>query len=230
MILGVLAPIAVLGSIALIVVLFVQRGRDGVDLSPRGVIRVYMYLASLAGIVVLALGLASVVNYGMARTAGNEFIYGGSGPVPAISPRCPPGSLEKGCVEFTPEMIEQERVRQKMATDRRRDEDLVRGVTFTAFGVLFWGAHWVARRGLGEGEGGLSGLRRGYLMLGTVVFGLSTIVLLPTGIYQALSNVVLPAPENYYRQGADALGGGVVSLPLWLLYLRLVVSEFRTGA
>lgn len=67
-------------------------------------------------------------------------------------------------------------------------------------------------------------------MLGTVVFGLSTIVLLPTGVYQALSNVLLSTPENYFRQGADALGGGIVSLPIWLIYLRLVVSEFRPNA
>jgi hypothetical protein len=67
-------------------------------------------------------------------------------------------------------------------------------------------------------------------MLGTIVFGLTTIVMLPTGIYQALSNALLATPENYFRQGADALGGGIVSLPIWLVYLRLVVSEFRQAA
>ena len=67
-------------------------------------------------------------------------------------------------------------------------------------------------------------------MLGTVVFGLATIVLLPSGIYQALSNALLQTPRDYFRQGADALGGGIVSLPIWLLFLRLVVREFRQGA
>jgi hypothetical protein len=226
MIFGVLAPIAVLATLALLIVLFLQRGREGVDLSPRGILRLYLYLASLAGIVVFALGLASVVNYGLARTVGNEFIYGGPGPVPAMV-RCPPEAVGKGCVEQTPELIEAQRIQQKQQTDRRRDEDLIRGITFTVFGAVFWGAHWSARRGVGELDAMMSGLRRGYLMLGTVVFGLSTIVLLPTGIYQALSNVLLPTSESFYRQGADALGGGIVSLPIWLIYLRLVVSEFR---
>ena len=64
-------------------------------------------------------------------------------------------------------------------------------------------------------------------MLGTIVFGLSTVVLLPTGIYQALANALLATPANFFRPGADALGGGIVSLPIWLLFLRLVVTEFR---
>lgn len=230
MIVGILAPIAVVGAVALIVILFLQRGREGVDLSPRGILRLYLYLASLAGIVVLALGLASVVSYGLARAAGDELIYGGPGPVASIVVRCPPEAVGRGCVEPTPEQLEQQRIAQKAQTERRRDEDLIRGVTFTAFGALFWGAHWAARRGLGEAEAVMSGLRRGYLMLGTVVFGLSTIFLLPTGIYQALSNVLLATPQSFFRQGADALGGGIVSLPIWLVYLRLVVADIRQAA
>ena len=229
MIFGVLAPIAVIGGIGLIIVMLLQQRREGMDLSPRNVLRLYLYLASLAGIVVLALGLASVVNYGLARAVGNEFIYGGPGGVPAAV-RCPPEAVGKGCVEPTPEQLERQRIEQKLQTDRRRDEDLLRGVTFTFFGALFWGAHWMARRGLGEAEATMSGMRRGYLMLGTIVFGLSTIVLLPTGIYQALANAILTTPETFFRQGADALGGGIVSLPIWLVYLRLVVTEFRQTA
>ena len=224
MITGVLAPIAVLGGIALVVVMFLQRGRDDVDLSPRGVLRLYLYLASLAGIVVFALGLASTVNYGLARTAGDVFIYGGQ-PTPAEIRKCPPGAT--GCLEPSAEELARMQRQEVEGRERRRNEDLIRGVTYTVFGALVWGAHWAARRGLGEVERAMGGLRRGYLMLGTVVFGLATVVLLPTGIYQALSNVLLPTSDSFYRQGADALGGGIVSLPIWLIYLRLVVREFR---
>jgi hypothetical protein len=234
MIVGVLAPIAVLGAIALIVILFLQRGREGLDLSPRSILRLYLYIASLAGIVVLTIGLASVVNYGLARAAGDTFIYGGA-PVPAeiafdrtgrTVGRCPPGAA--GCVEPTPEQLAEQQRIEAQSRERRRNEELIRGLTYTVFGGLFWVAHWSARRGVGEEDA--AGLRRGYLMLGTIVFGLSTIILLPTGIYQALTNALLTTPENYFRQGADALGGGIVSLPIWLLYLRLVVSEFRQAA
>lgn len=222
MIVGVLAPIAVLGALALVAILFLQRGKDGLDLSPRNILRLYLYLASLAGIVVFTIGLASVTNFALASVAGDTFIYGGQKPVPARV--CPPGTTN-----CEPTLVEQERFQrqERLARERQRNEDLIRGVTYTVFGGLFWVAHWAARRGLGEDT---AGLRRGYLMLGTVVFGLATIVLLPTGIYQALSNVLLTEPDGYYQSGADALGGGIVALPVWLVYLRLVVSEFRAPA
>lgn len=218
---SILTPIAVLGAIGLIVILFLQRGREGLDLSPRSILRLYLYVASLAGIVVFALGAGSVVNYGLARVAGDTFIYGGV-PSPAELRRCPPGAT--GCVE--PSVEERARIERTEveSRERRRNEDLLRGVTYIVFGGIFWGAHWAARRGVGED---VPALRRGYLMLGTIVFGLTTIVMVPTGVYQALSNVLLPATQGGFRSGADALGGGLVSLPIWLTYLRLVVSEFR---
>ncbi|MEK7285197.1 MAG: DUF5671 domain-containing protein, partial [Chloroflexota bacterium] len=140
---------------------------------------------------------------------------------------CPPGAT--GCVEPTPEQIAEQQRIEGQQRERRRNEDLIRGLTFAVFGLLFWGAHWGARRGLGE-DAGASALRRGYLMLGTAVFGLATIVLVPTGVYQALSNAILTTPESAYRSVADALGGGIVSLPIWLLYLRLAVAELRPGS
>ncbi len=130
----------------------------------------------------------------------------------------------------TPQQLEQQRLQQEQERQRRRDEDLIRGLTFATFGALFWTAHWSARRGLGEDERAGGPLRRGYLLLGTAVFGLATIVLLPTGVYQALANAILRTPENVYRQGADSLGGGIVSLPVWLVYLRLAVADLRRGA
>lgn len=225
MIVGVLAPAAILGTLVLLVVLFLQRGREGVDLSPRGLLRLYLYVASLAGVVVFAVGLAALIDFGIARVAGDDLIYGG---IPAAFGKCPPGA--ERCVEPPAGEVARGRQQQLQERERRRSEDLIRGITFAAFGALFWGAHWSARRGLGEDERAMSGLRRGYLMLGTVVFGLATIVLLPTGIYQALANALLAAPENVFRPGADALGGGLASAPVWLVYLRLVVIELRQAA
>jgi hypothetical protein len=225
MIFGVLIPAAILGTIVLLGVLIAQRARGGADFSPRALLRLYLYLASLAGLLVLAIGLASAVNYVLARAAGDEFIYGGPPRIVPVPVNCPPSS--PNCAERSVEQQAQFQKQQDQQRERRRDEDLLRGVTYSVFGALFWAAHLAARRGLGEDDAAMRWLRRGYLMLGTVVFGLGTIVLLPTGIYQGLSNVVLPSSDNVFRQGADALGGGIVTLPIWLLFLRLVVSEFR---
>ena len=222
---SILFPAAFLGLLVVLAVFFFQR-RESLDLSPRGLLRGYLYLASLAGIVTLAIGLGALANYGLAATFGTEVVYGGVPMArPAIAPACPPGDLR--CVAPTEAQLEQQRRSQKEQTEWRQSEDLLRGITFTAFGALFWGAHWGARRRVvGAGENG-SGLRRAYLMLGAVLFGLVTIVMLPTGLYQALAAALIPAYEFGYRQPADSLGGGIAALPIWLVYLRELVTDFR---
>src|SRR2546430_492653 len=56
MLVGVLTALGVLGGIGLLVVLFLQRGRDGMDVSLGGLLRLYLYLASLAGVIAFAIG------------------------------------------------------------------------------------------------------------------------------------------------------------------------------
>lgn len=222
MVLGVLFPIAILGLLALGAALLFRRGGDGVDLSTRSLLRFYLYVASLAGILTLVVGLSGVLSAGLAVAFGPGFVYGAQ-PVPAMVRPCPPN--EK-CFEPSVD-YQQQQLRQE---ERRRGEDLIRGITFIVFGALFWAAHWAARRGVMGADEGHSGLRRAYLMLGTVVFGLATIILLPMGIYQALSYLILPAGDGVYRQGAgESLSGGLVTLPVWLIYLWLVVRDARAS-
>jgi hypothetical protein len=113
---------------------------------------------------------------------------------------------------------------------QRQREDLVRGTTFAVFGGIFWGAHWWARGALARRDEREILIHRAYLMLGTAIFGIATIALLPMGIYQALSFAIIPSqPSFYYRPGAgDALSGGLAALPLWLAYLWLVLRALRT--
>ena len=225
MITSILFPIAFLALLVVLAVVFFQR-RDVIDLSPRGLLRTYLYLASLAGLITLAIGLSSLANYGLAAAFGSEVIYGGS-PKPALAvPRCPPGSI--GCVEPTPADLALQERQEREQRERRQSEDLLRGLTFTAFGALVWGAHWAARRGLDADEAA-SGLRRAYLMLGTVIFGLATVIMLPTGMYQALASAILPVDQFTYRPAADSLGGGIACLPIWLLFLTMLRRDFRAG-
>lgn len=221
--LAVVIPAAILGLI--VFGLISLRGRDGVPLSPAGLLRLYLYLASLAGVLVFVLGAAALVHVGLAATAGNEFTYGRP---PELSGRvgtCPPNTPECDAARAREVASPTERLLEQR--DRRRGDDLVRGLTFTVFGALFWGAHWGARRGVGV-DGSASTIRRSYLMAGTLLFGLLTIVLLPWGVYQALSAAILPPSPNQFTPGiADTLGAGIAALPVWLAYLRLVVRDVR---
>ena len=227
MVLGVLVAVAIVGAIVGAGALLVRGGRGAMDFAPRNLVRIYLYIASMAGIIVLVVGLSSVLTVGFAAAFGNSFVYGESTPFPtAIS--CPPNTDPTvKCVPPVQQDFAQQRARE---LDRRRADDLIRGITFSVFGALFWGAHYFARRGVMGADELSSGLRRGYLLLGTVIFGIATVVLLPTGIYQALSYLILPVEQNGgFRQGVgDSLPGGLVTLPIWLIYLWLVVRDVRT--
>src|SRR5439155_26637701 len=74
---GVLTVLAVLGGGALLVVLFLLRSRDGFDVSLSGLLRVYFYMASLAGVIVFAVGLAGILAYLLSAGFGLDVIYGG---------------------------------------------------------------------------------------------------------------------------------------------------------
>jgi hypothetical protein len=221
--LTILIPVAVLAVIVIIAVLAFQRGREGFDLSGNTVLRAYLYLGSFAGVIALAFGLSALLNGALASAVGNQIVYGGS-PVPAIAPACPVGVACQGFPDLATITL-----RQQQEYDRGRQEDLLRGATFTVFGALFYGAHRAGRnamypRGAGIVEHG--GLRRAYHLLGTVVFGVGAIALLPAGLYQLLANSLLTIPPDSYREGiADTLAGGIVSAVLWLLYLRAVLRD-----
>ena len=226
--LTILIPVAVIALIVIIGVIAFQRGREGVDLSPQAMLRAYLYVGSFAGVLALAFGLSALLNGALATAVGNQIVYGGT-PVPAVARPCPQGAA------CPPEPdIAQITERQRQESDRRRQEDLLRGVTFTVFGALFYGAHRVARRSMYPrnmtvGTHG-DGLERAYHLLGTVVFGIGAIALLPAGLYQLLANSLLTIPGDFFRQGvADTLTGGVVSTALWLLYLRTVLADTHGG-
>jgi hypothetical protein len=224
--LTVLVPVAVIALIVIIGVIAFQRGREGVDMSPPAMLRAYLYVGSFAGVIALAFGLSALLNGALATAVGNQIVYGGT-PVPAIARPCPPG------VTCPPEPdLEQITERQRQENDRRRQEDLLRGATFTVFGALFYGAHRAARRSMYPRDQtvAIHGLQRAYHLLGTVVFGIGAIALLPAGLYQLLANSLLTLPGDFFRQGvADTLTGGVISAVLWLLYLRAVVRDTRSA-
>jgi len=225
--LTVLIPVAVVALIVIIGVIAFQRGRDGIDLSPQAMLRAYLYVGSFAGVIALAFGLSALLNGALASVVGNQIVYGGT-PVPAIARPCPVGAT---CPP-TPDPAEITQ-RQQQENDRRRQEDLLRGATFAVFGSLFYGAHRAARVSAYPPNvtvGVHGGLERAYHLLGTVVFGIGAIALLPAGLYQLLANSLLTLPADTFRQGiADTLSGGLVSTVLWLLYLRAVLADARGG-
>jgi hypothetical protein len=219
MVIGVLLAAAVFGVIVFALLLIFRRDLVGVDLSGASLLRLYLYLASLAGILVFAIGVSATVDWGMSSAFGSEVVYGR----PPLVVLCPVG--EK-CVD--PEQIRSQYLHEQ---ELRQQQDLLRGLTMMAFGALFWGGHRAARRMLAAAEGPASALRRAQNVLGTFVFGVGTVILVPVGIYYALSVALLPPAQDVYRQGiGDSLSGGLIALPIWLIYLRRIVRAAAAEA
>lgn len=225
MVLGILIPLGVLGAILLGAVLFLARGPAGADLSPRGLLRLYLYLASLVSVLVLAFGL-SLVGTGLLGAVAPEFTYGSPPPFRLERPAPPPGaSPPPGAVEKPAHPSPEE------LNDRRTRESLLEGITMALAGALFWAVHWYGRRRIETDADRASVLRRAYFLVGTAIFGIASIVLVPTAVYSVLRYFLIPVTSGEFRQGVgENLASAVVVVPVWLAYLRVVLDQQAAAA
>ncbi len=222
MILTVLVPVAILGILVVTAVLFIQRGAGGLDASPRVLLRLYLYLGSLVSILVLVFGLSQLLGGALGAVAP-EFTYGvPPQAIPAIEaarPGEPPRPEARAPLRSAEEQ-----------NARRTREGLLQGITSAVVGAIFWGVHWYGRRQLETAEERASLLRRAYFLLGVVIFGVASIVLLPIALYSALRWFLIPVGEFDFRQGVgESLAAALVIVPVWLVYLRIVLRDLRTA-
>src|SRR5207245_11360956 len=76
MVLGVLVAVAIVGAIVGAIAILGRGGRNAMDFAPRNLVRLYLYIASMAGIIVLVVGLSGVLTVGFAAAFGDGFVYG----------------------------------------------------------------------------------------------------------------------------------------------------------
>jgi len=71
MISAVLLMTGVISAVIFMLLLVFRRDLIGVDLSARSVVRLYLYLASLAAVIVLAIGVSALLDWGTASAFGS---------------------------------------------------------------------------------------------------------------------------------------------------------------
>lgn len=196
MIIVTLIPLIVLG-IAILAIVAVQQQRGQSDTTGATPLRLYLYGASLVGLAAAAYGLASLIDSALASTFGADFVYGGQ-PVTQFSNPTP-------------------------VVDKRAVEDAVRGSTFVLFGGGFWLAH---RAALGRFDRGGDALQRAYLLTGAGVFGAATVLLLPFGVYQVLTRLLVPpSPDSYHDASGEMLVAGLIAAGVWIYFLREALAK-----
>lgn len=222
MLLTILIPAAILGALVLGAFLVFQRGLGALDASPRTLLRVYLYLGSLASIIVLVFGLAQTITGALGAFAP-DFTYGTTPVSVRMTAPCPPN--DPACFQPPPQDV---LTQQRLEYDRRTRDNLLQGITMSVAGALFWLVHWYGRRQVELPPERVSLLARGYFLIGVAIFGVASIVILPSAIYSTLRHFIVPVGQFDFRPGAgESLAAALVVVPVWLMYLRIVLADFR---
>ena len=229
------------------IVYLIQRLRSGVGLvlPMRFLLRLYLYVVTIAGLLLLAQGGSGLLQVGLASALGNDFsfhpVFVGAPPRPLVRP----SPLE---LKDRAQLTEEERVRlaeileqravedlaqrkeqREKGLDRAFKEGLIQGISFTLIGGIIWGAHLFARRKLESPEDRLGPMNRAYLIIMVIVFGLVTIINLPQAVFEGFRYFILD-PLNEFNRNAPPGGKlalSIVTLPIWMIYLVGAIKSAR---
>ena len=229
------------------VVFFMRmRSRQPLNLNLRFLLRIYMLVVILAGMLVFTQGASSLLQAVFAVAASKEFSYD---PVYVPFPqeaalrvqlpleRKDPDlltaeerkELTEAQTEREEKRIEQEAERRRLGLDRALDEGLIEGVSFPLIGLVIWGSHYAGRRWLETPEERESLLSRVFLTLVTIIFGVITIVSLPQAVFETFRYVLLEPLDQFGRgyQPGGKLALAITSLPIWIIFLWETIRSMR---
>lgn len=190
------------GALVAAIVLFLQRSSGVLDASPRTFVRVYLYLAVLASLALLAYGVSALGSALLASVAP-DLVFG----APAA---------EGG----RPSSFDASRARQV------RDL-VVQGAALGISGALFAGLHWYGRRLVERPAAGPDLLRRAYDLAAVVAFGATTIIAVPAALASGLRFLVA-TPSDFRMGVGESAVAALVAFVVWLAYFRALLAGART--
>ena len=198
---GSLAFLAVIAGVVYLAALVVrgQSERVSTFFHFRNLVRFYAYIASIAGLIVLIIGLANFLKVGFSY-ADYEFSYYRYEPAPVRQPIDGPA-------------IKPVEAREP---DYRRN-DLIDASTFTAIGLLVLAVHTVLRRVLARGlDLAHDATERIYVFAMLVSFGIASIALMANALRDLLRYLL--NADTFRPQPGEAVATMAIVLPIWLYY------------
>ena len=225
------------------------RGGRNIQISMRFLLRLYMYVVIIVGLLLFTQGVSHLLRAGMAGVGGKDFSYR---PVFVSIPgfeeiRTPKPVELKERSDLTDEereelaqiIAERERKNLELRREQRRKgldrafkEGLIQGVSFTIIGAIIWIVHAIGRRRLETHEERESPLNKIYLIVIVVTFGVITIVNLPQAVFESLRFYLLDPVDEFtsrYQPGGK-LALSIAALPVWIVYLMGAVRAVRRGS
>lgn len=136
-------------------------------------------------------------------------------------------ALQEEWVIYQEEQDVLQEERDRKGLKRAFQEGLLKGLSFTFFGGILWGAHvWGRRKVETEEERKTSLLSRIYLLVLVLIFGIITVSSLPSGAFESLRFYVLD--QGFRQPPGKELATAIVALPVWLLYLKGTIQAIRS--
>ena len=216
--------VAVLAVIGLAVYAFVRAraGEPVVHLSVTGFLTAYAGVAMVAALIVAAIGASQLVNAGLSRAAGGEFSYGQQHGSMAPLVKAPAaGAADKGLARTKAQYDAREAER----LDGAFRSGLISGISLAVVGLVIFAIHLLVRVLAGMGDTNRT-QRRWLLGSLLVVFGLVSLVALPTGIVATL-NYAFDASRDSYEGPGGTLALAIAFTPIWFALIALFTREVR---
>ncbi len=216
--------VAVLAVIGLAGYAFVRvrAGEPVVHLSVAGFLAVYVGVAMVAALIVAAVGGSQLVNAGLSRAAGGEFSYGRQHrPVAPLLEAPAAGAADEGLAWAMDraDALEVERL------DGAFRSGLISGISLAVVGLVIFAIHLLVRVLAGMGDTNRT-QRRWLLGSLLLVFGLVSLVALPTGIVATL-NYAFDASRDSYEGPGGTLALAIAFTPIWFALIALFTREVR---
>ena len=242
--------IALLVGAGVFLFLRFRAGATTIHVSMRFLLRLYMYVVIIAGLLIFTQGVSGLIRAGLASGIGKDFSYH---PVYISMTeeeeliRAPKPLELKERADLTPaereelseiiaererKMTEIRREQRRRGLDRALEEGLIEGVSFTAIGAIIWAMHVLGRRRLETAEERESPVARIYLITVVVIFGIITIVNLPQAVFEGLRYAIVEPLDEFSRryQPGGKLALSIVTLPIWIAYLMGTIRSVRRGS
>ena len=235
-----------------------QRSRAGSDpvLPMRLLLRLYLYVVILAGLLLLAQGFSGLLQVGLAYALGGDFSYRPTSVKSEGMPRTPdppdpldmkdPAQLTDAERERRSEIVVQQAREQARKYEREqarkyereqrakglevaRKQGLIQGIIFTLIGGIIWGAHLFARWKLETEEDRSSPISRAYSLILLLIFGFITIIYLPQAVFEGFGFYLLHPLLEYtpYDFPGEKLALSIVTLLIWIGYLVGAIKAAR---
>ena len=242
---GIFVALALLVGGAFVLITRIRSGSP-LTIDMRALVRIYLYVGIIAGLLVFTQGASELIKAGAAGIAGNDFSYQ---PVRVALPGPAEGRAEHPLEladrsDLSPEQLEELSVileerrqqdaknqeeRDRLGRERAFDEGLIEGISFAIIGALLWAAHMAGRAMTERPEDRAGPLNRVYLVLLTVIFGIITIVSLPQAVFETLRYAVLDPVSRDHEPG-EKLALSITALPIWLIYLWYTIRSIRRAS